>query len=213
MMATRRPIDERLRADTEDRWPRRSGRVTRRGSRCATHPRVPSRGTFCRTGRSTWLLALVLGCGSTAPPPAVHTLPTPTPGPVLDRDTPASTEPGPPPRQPNGCEDFPLGREASVGSCPEGQLACVQEPRDASLRGRALTLIRCFERSEDGLVDTGARLLLLQEAMIMMSADPAPDRVACFFSSPTEWATFPAHAQDAAYAWAACTERTTTDPF
>jgi hypothetical protein len=62
-------------------------------------------------------------------------------------------------------------------------------------------------------VDTGARLLLLEDAMVMMIADPAPDRVACFFSSPAEWATFPAHAQEAAFAWAACTELTTIDPF
>lgn len=158
-------------------------------------------------------LALGLACGPTAEPVSVHTVPPPPPGPVpmvgLSRTT---EQPSPPPRLAE-CEDLPEGRDAEAGACGADEVACVQTPLDASLRGRDLTLIRCFDRRGDELVDTGARLMMIKDALVMMMADPSADRVACFFSSPTEWATFPPRAEEAAYEWAACTERTTADPF
>jgi len=111
------------------------------------------------------------------------------------------------------CSDLAGGRPGGKGDCPAHLHSCVQEPTHASLRDRGLLLTRCYERRRDELIDTGIRLLTRDAAIVMMGADPQPQKVACFFSSQAEWDTLPDDAQDAAFAWAGCTERTTRDPF
>jgi hypothetical protein len=111
------------------------------------------------------------------------------------------------------CSDLPGGCPGRKGDCAAHMQSCVQEPTHASLRDRGLSLTRCYERKNGELVDTGIRLLTRDSAIVLMSADPQPHKVACLFSSQAEWDTLPDDAQEAAFAWAGCTERTARDPF